>query len=442
MKTKFIILVTLLYCLSSVAQHSISGNFAPAKDFKWVLVYQLTPGSQRYVADTAVTEGYFRLELPANISSGMYRLVYAVPQDSFYIDIIYNGQEDVEFNFNLEDGVSFVTSGENTTYSNYLSEITLLEQQLADFYESGNTSKKEYREITKSLSEVQTKFEAKGTNTLVYQFIKANTPYIPDSYEDFDAFFSNKKKVYFDHLDFSSRFLQSSGILKVALSNYVFSALPLDVKTKEAMQSAILENVAEVSEILKDTPIPFKIVVFQALWKTANTSVLHLVSDSIFSTYLKDLADQIGDQDLIDEIELSSRLRIGTRSPEITWIKDNKTKILSGLEGAEHYVLVFWSSTCSHCLKELPVLHKELLNYKNVRVVAIGLEDNDTFWKREIGNLPDFEHAIALGKWESNYAQLFGIKQTPTYFILDKDKRFVASPKDDKEVVSFLNQEY
>ena len=88
------------------------------------------------------------------------------------------------------------------------------------------------------------------------------------------------------------------------------------------------------------------------------------------------------------------------------------------------------------------MLHKELLNYKNVRVVAIGLEDNDTFWKREIGNLPDFEHAIALGKWESNYAQLFGIKQTPTYFILDKDKRFVASPKDDKEVVSFLNQEY
>ena len=86
------------------------------------------------------------------------------------------------------------------------------------------------------------------------------------------------------------------------------------------------------------------------------------------------------------------------------------------------------------------MLHKELLNYENVRVVAVGLEDNDTFWKQEIRSLPSFQHAIALGKWESDYAQLFGIKQTPTYFILDKDKRFLASPEDNKEVVSFLNK--
>jgi thiol-disulfide isomerase/thioredoxin len=439
MKTRFIMLFTLLYCLTGVAQQYISGNFTPAKDFKWLIAYQLTPGSQHYVADSAVKEGYFNLELPANALSGMYRLVYAVPQDEFYIDVIYNGQEDIQFNFNPEDGITFVTSEENRTYSNYLFEITALEKQLSDFYESGNSSKKEYREIIKNLSEVQIKFEGKGKNTLVYQFIKSNTPYIPDSYEDLDTFFSNKKKVYFDYLDFDSRFLQSSEFLKEALSNYVFSALPLDVTTKEAMQSAILKNVAEVSEKLKDTPMPFKIAVFQELWKTSNTNLLHYVSDAIFSTYLRDLAGQNGDQGMIDEIELSSRLRIGALSPEITWSQDDKTSTLYGLEGAEKYVLVFWSSTCSHCLKELPMLHKELLNYKNVRVVAVGLEDNDTFWKQEIGNLPSFQHAIALGKWESDYAQLFGIKQTPTYFILDKDKLFLASPEDDKGVVSFLN---
>jgi thiol-disulfide isomerase/thioredoxin len=441
MKTRFIILFTLLYCLTGVAQHSISGNFTPGKDFKWLIAYQLTPGSQRYIADTAVKEGYFNLELPADASMGMYRLVYAVPQDDFYIDVIYNGQEDIEFNFNLENGISFITSEENKTYSNYLSEITGLEQQLADFYESGTSSKKEYWEITKNLSEVQTKFEAKGTTTLVYQFIKANTPYIPKNYEDFDIFFSNKKKVYFDHLDFNSRFLQSSGFLTEALSNYVFSALPLDVTTNEAMQSAILSNVVEVSAKLKDTPIPFKVAIFQELWKTANTNLLYHISDTIFDTYLNDLAGQNGDQALIDEIELTSRLRIGALSPEITWTQDNKTNTLYGLEGVDHYVLVFWSSTCSHCLKELPILHKELMDYENIKVVAVGLENDDMNWKQEIVNLPSFEHAIALGKWESDYAQLFGIKQTPTYFILDKDKRFLANPEDDKEVVSFLNKE-
>lgn len=438
MKTRFIILFTLLYCLTGVAQHSISGNFTPATDFKWLIAYQLTPGSQRYVADTAVKEGYFNLELPADASSGMYRLVYAVPQDEFYVDIIYNGKEEVEFNFNVEDGISFIASEENKTYSNYLSEITRLEQQLADFYESGNTSKKKFKEITKSLAEVQSKYETKGTDALVYQLIKASNPYIPKNYEDLETFFTNKKKVYFDYLDFNSRFLQSSGFLKEELSNYVFSALPLDVKTQDDMQIAILKNVNEVSEKINDSPLPFKIAVFQDLWKTANTNLLHGVSDTIFSTYLKDLASQNGGQALIDEIELTSRLRIGALSPEITWIQDDKTSTLYGLEGVDHYVLVFWSSTCSHCLKELPILHKELMNYENIKVVAVGLEDDDTNWKQEIMNLPSFEHAIALGKWESDYAQLFGIKQTPTYFILDTNKRFVANPEDDKDVLKFL----
>ncbi len=204
------------------------------------------------------------------------------------------------------------------------------------------------------------------------------------------------------------------------------------------MQIAILKNVNEVSEKINDSPLPFKIAVFQDLWKTANTNLLHGVSDTIFSTYLKDLASQNGGQALIDEIELTSRLRIGALSPEITWIQDDKTSTLYGLEGVDHYVLVFWSSTCSHCLKELPILHKELMNYENIKVVAVGLEDDDTNWKQEIMNLPSFEHAIALGKWESDYAQLFGIKQTPTYFILDTNKRFVANPEDDKDVLKFL----
>ena len=72
--------------------------------------------------------------------------------------------------------------------------------------------------------------------------------------------------------------------------------------------------------------------------------------------------------------------------------------------------------------------------------MAVGLEDDETSWNFEIKNLPNFKHALALGKWQSDYAQVFGIKQTPTYFVLDKDKRFIYKPKDDKEVISFLKE--
>ena len=158
------------------------------------------------------------------------------------------------------------------------------------------------------------------------------------------------------------------------------------------------------------------------------------VQDYTFTNHLKKLAIANGNQKMVDDIESSTRLRIGAKSPEITWEANGKKHALSTMEKAENYVLVFWSSTCSHCLKELPELHKELKGYGSLKVLAIGLEDDEINWKK----VSNFSHAIALGKWESDYAQTFNIQSTPTYFILDSEKRFIAKPESDKEVVEFL----
>jgi hypothetical protein len=83
-------------------------------------------------------------------------------------------------------------------------------------------------------------------------------------------------------------------------------------------------------------------------------------------------------------------------------------------------------------------LHKEIEDYENLKVIAVGLEDDDINWKEVSATLPGFNHAIALGRWESDYAHTFGIQSTPTYFILDSEKRFLAKPESDKEVVEFL----
>jgi thiol-disulfide isomerase/thioredoxin len=162
------------------------------------------------------------------------------------------------------------------------------------------------------------------------------------------------------------------------------------------------------------------------------------VQDYTFTNHLKKIAIANGNQKMVDDIESSTRLRIGAKSPEITWESNGKKHALSTMEKVENYVLIFWSSTCSHCLKELPKLHEELKSYDSLKVLAIGLEDDEINWKKVSASLPNFSHAIALGKWESDYAQTFKIQSTPTYFILDSEKRFIAKPESDKEVVEFL----
>ena len=88
---KLLLILTIFVGLQSTAQHTISGTFSPAKDYKWLIAYRLKPGTQSYIADTAVKNGVFELKIPEKALPGTYRLVYAVPQEQFYFDVIYNG---------------------------------------------------------------------------------------------------------------------------------------------------------------------------------------------------------------------------------------------------------------------------------------------------------------------------------------------------------------
>jgi len=420
------------------AQGSISGNFSPAKDFKWLIAYELTPNAERYSIDTAVKEGSFTLKMPATAQAGMYRLVYAVPQDEFYIDVIYNKKEHVEFNFNPQEGLTFTNSVENKWYNEYFSKITVAQDRLLEYYESGNESKKEYNAIINDLNSLQTTFEENHVNTIAHKFIKANRSYIPKEFENLETFLKNKKQHHFDYLNINDPILQGSNFLIDKFGSFVFSALPIDITTKEQLVTEINKNVKTTAELIKTTPFGFQVKVFHQLWKIADANGMAGVQDYIFKNYLKRIATANRNQKLVDEIEMASRLRIGAISPEITWETNGKKHSLLNMEKADNYLLIFWSSTCSHCLKELPTLHKEVKNYKNLKIVAVGLEDDAVNWKKVSATLPAFNHAIALGRWESDYAKTFGIQNTPTYYILDSEKRFLVKPESDKEVIEFL----
>jgi len=428
----------LLISIGLHAQGSISGNFSPPKDFKWIIAYELTPDGEKYIADSSVKDGSFTIKMPITAQAGIYRLVYAVPQDEFYIDVIYNKKEHVKLNFSLQQGLIITNSKENKWYHEYFSKITTAQDELMEFYENGSGSKEEYCAIVLKLKNLQKSYEENNTSTIAHTFIKSNRAYLPDDFESLDVFLNHKKQHHFDYLDINNIVLQSSNFLTDKISNYVFSALPIDIKTTEELELEVIENITTTTEIIKDTPIPFQIKALHQLWEIAGVNSMSSVADFIFNNHLKKLAIANGNQKMVNDITSASRLRIGAISPDIVWEAKGKKHSLSAMEKADNYLLIFWSSTCSHCLNELPALHKELKNFSSLKIVAVGLEDDETNWKKVSATMPNFNHAIALGKWESEYAGIFGIKSTPTYFILDSEKRFVAKPESDKDVIEFL----
>jgi len=431
-------ILTLFFTLFSGAQHSVSGNLSPAEDYKWLIAYKLNPDHQNYIADTEVKNGAFSLKMPGNAQAGMYRLVYAVPQDEFYFDFIYNAKEDIVLSFDSQKGLSFTSSIENLLYTRYFNDIHGLEKQIAEYYSKQKTDSDLLLNLFKKLAAAQKTYETQSRGLLSGHFISANRPYIPSGYEDVETYIKHKKQHYFDALDFNDSVLQGSTFLTDKIVNYVFTALPHQQLSTKEKALAITENVKEVAKVLENVSAVNKVQFFHSLWTQASNDNLNTTADFIYNNYLKSLATETNKAEILKKIEIQNRLRFGAAAPEITWNEGNSTKKLSGLSAAKNYVIVFWSSTCSHCLQQLPELQKGIKDFAGVKVLAIGLEDDDVTWKKESEKLPGFIHGIALGKWESPYADIYDIHQTPTYYILDSEKRIVARPDDYQEVIKFF----
>lgn len=432
------ILFMLLFGVMVNAQHSISGTFTPAKDYKWLIAYHLKSGNQAYTVDTAIKNGAFTLNFPAEAEPGTYRLVYAVPEEDFYFDVLYNGKEDVQLKFDSEKGVSFTASKENRIFDAYFKEINAAKQAFIDFYQSEKADKDAFSKLTHRLQSAQNGYEDASEDLLAHHFIAANRPYIPSGYETGKMYWQHKKDRYFEHLDLNDAVLQSSAFLTDKLGNYVFTAVSTEKKSKAETQKVLQENIDKVASELKGTDAAYRFHIFHTFYTKATANEFYATADHILDTYLKPLAEETGNQKTVDDIEVQSRLQIGAIPPEITWLDGSTTKTLSEMAGADCYILIFWSSTCSHCLHEIPPLHEKLKQYPDTQVIAVGLEDGKENWEKESAKLPDFVHVLALDHWDSEYAKIYDIHKTPTFFILDADKRIIAKPESDKEVVKYL----
>lgn len=110
---------------------------------------------------------------------------------------------------------------------------------------------------------------------------------------------------------------------------------------------------------------------------------------------------------------------------------------------AEYTVVVFWDPTCGHCKEEVPRLDSVYkASWKAHGVKMYGVMSADTKddlqkeWKKFIQehHLEDWYHVYQTKEMEKSiadaqragYKQLYNVIQTPTVYLLDKEKRIMA----------------
>ncbi len=420
----------LVPCLAF--SQSVKGNFSPAEDFSYAFLYKATPEGANYVNRGKLDSlGNFEIPLDSTVTPGIYKIVYAVPPEENNFDFIYDGKETVAFNFSYDKGVEFTESEENKLWNSYLHSMDMVNQTISNYYSKANTDEDGFASIFKVVKDTQLAYEESSKDKLVSAFITANRPYIPPQYEDIRTYSNHLKQHFLSQIDFSNYLLQSSSFLVDRVTGYVFNMI------ENPTNKSYKDLVDQVADAISNDDRIIKTSLMEILWQRFVTLENHELANYITENHLLDLANATGNKVLAETITSYKNTSLGTKAPNFEIVSGENTTTLHDLEGSEYYLLIFWSSGCGHCLKELPKVKALVAEKSNVKVVAFGLEDDPTKWTEEIKNYPDFIHNIGLGKWGNPIVKTYGVAATPMYFLLSASKIIMAKPYgyEDLEVV-------
>ncbi len=424
-------LILVFFPLIIHAQQSIHGSFSPKEKFTFAILYRNTPTDNLYSKDMAIDSlGNVNFQMTEKDTTGVYTLVYGIPQEDNNVEIIYNGKEDVAFNLDLEKGISFTASKENIIYKTYKTEMVDVNYQIYQ----GMVAEKDEKFFTKLLTEqatIQKKYEKMSAGLFCHTFIKAAAPYIPKTFLSVERYNQEIEAHYFDAIDVTNDTLQKS--------SFLFDKFIMFIRNEKDIDTVVTQ--------LDKTSETYKMSMEQRLWQELSKTESNPNAKYLAKKYLIMLLQKNEKIKEAKVVQRTMNLTIGAKAPDFSWDEIQKGKTvktsLYDQKGSENYVVVFWSSTCSHCLKQMPELNEHLAKIDKAKLSAIayGLEEDDVSWKKEIKILPNFTHVLGLGHWDNEVRIEYDVHATPTFFLLNAEKEIIAKPKTLEELLGLLENE-
>lgn len=226
----------------------------------------------------------------------------------------------------------------------------------------------------------------------------------------------------------SNSMLESSSLLRPILVNFLNSGSPSDAGASiDTLLNKVGETTPRGQTILSEFIDIFDVYSMSALKEK-------------YLNQAKNLKCTINER-LSSTLKANKNVEMGAMFPNYTFksVVNTKAKNLYEIK-ANKKIVVFWSSTCSHCEAELPkILEKyNTLKSLNIEVVGLSLDTDTSSYELKIKSLP-WINTSELRGWNSSYADTYNIHATPTYFVLDSDNKIIAKPEHVNDVFQFLN---
>lgn len=437
--SKYLVFIFLAFAGVARAQNTIEGT---AAGFSGKMIFlRSIYGEKTQVIDSARPDaaGNFRFTI-ANRLPGMYRVQGS--KDGF-VDLIWN-QENVKFVTSgsfQDDSLRIISSLENTIYQAYLkldrtnqAKLQLL-IPVVDFYPVKDAF---YSSVAMELEHTQ-QLQQQFLDSLARLYPRSfavrmakvyQAPFIPANVITDERLFFLKQH-YFDRVDFSDTALLRSTVFvnkaMAYLSIYSNNRLP-----QKQLEAEFIKAVTVMLGAASVNPVIYK---FWLDYLVGGFDKYHF--DEVI-TYMADnfqdpssCEDQERKSSLQKKLDTFKKLAVGKIAPDLE-VPDVKRKPVKLADiNSEYTLLVFYATTCPHCMAMTPRLKEmyEKQQPKRYEVMFVSIDTSFTDWTAFLKEQKlKWINVSDLKGFNGKSADDYNIYATPTMFLLDRNKTILSKP--------------
>lgn len=384
----------------------------------------------------------FTISVPLDFEPGIYRLQYSQTQGN-YVDVIIDGKEKViTFSIDLSKEKVlpvFVTSLENKKWYNYQLDSELELQKINSLHQLLSTYPNPEDGIVKKV--------AKAAQKQVHVYKKAEQDFVDKNANNWSGwmvsnsrhYFTNPRDVlqlqdfeyknqYWDSIDTGNPKLINTPLYTQHILNYLKYYLNPEMQFSiEEMESGLIKTVDIIMKkfSINESTQKFAFQYLQIGFKEIGQEKVLQYLEQHYSNIAKQCQSEKDNLAFEKRLKGYETIKPNMQAPNISYDNGTTTaKDLYSIE-AKNTVIVFWASWCPHCMETMPKVNKWAQLHPEVKVVAMSLDEDKNAFETAIAPLNNLIHSCDFLKFEGKAAQEYYIIATPSFFVLDKDKKIV-----------------
>ena len=435
--------------------HSIHISLKPYQNTK--IYIGTNYGNSRVLADSAIlndkSEGVFASN--KKLTPGIYFVVS--PKYAILFDFLVDENQKFKIiadTSNLTD-VTIIGSNDNIIFKNYSKSMNEIGAQLSEIESNFKTAANKndsttltnkYNDKKKEMNEKRLAIMKGQPNSMTAYLLnvmqRPDAPAIPivNGKADSTYPFYYVKNHYWDNVVFNDNRLIRTPFFETKLDEYFKNYVSRE-------PDSIIEEVQYMLTVAKTGNEIYPFLLFKFTNKYINPEFMG--QDKVFLHVYKNFFAK-GDTVLLNEASKKSITeraysmmanQLGLAAPPLV-LNDTNDKKISLYDIASPYTFVaFWDPMCSHCKEEIPRVdsfYKAIWNKLNVKVLSVNINFKEiatwkTFinenklegWLHAYQTEADFNKEIQQGK-PTTIRQLYDVFKTPTFYLLDANKKIIA----------------